>query len=225
MSVNMKKLSSSLFDGLLAQLRAEGIAVVRRIGVQGQLLWPSRRPPDFPSAATLRYALQESIGEGGVYLHPAGEGCLQWVFALEHMHVVHGGLCGALRPAGDIDRDRIRQEGETVFARFYAVSGWKPVLLQTRRQDRLRRRQLEEAARQRMQSTTGTTAFDQERMLLAAIRAGDRNGARRILNEMLATIYLSAPQPVVLRARVIELVSALTRAAVEDNPLLEDLIE
>mgnify|MGYP003735104917 FL=1 len=42
---------------------------------------------------------------------------------------------------------------------------------------------------------------------------------------MLAAIYMSAPQLVVLRARVIELLSCLTRAAIEDNPLLEALIE
>jgi AraC-like DNA-binding protein len=42
---------------------------------------------------------------------------------------------------------------------------------------------------------------------------------------MLGTIYLSSPKPVVLRARVIELLSCLTRAAIEDNPMLEPLIE
>ena len=61
--------------------------------------------------------------------------------------------------------------------------------------------------------------------MLSNIRAGDRNQARRILNDMLANIYLSCPELVVLRARSIELMSCLSRAAIEDNPLLEPLIE
>jgi hypothetical protein len=66
--------------------------------------------------------------------------------------------------------------------------------------------------------------FEKERALLAHIRAGDRNTARRILNEMLATIYLTSHQLVVLRARTVEMMSCLTRAAIEDNPLMEPLI-
>ena len=52
-------------------------------------------------------------------------------------------------------------------------------------------------------------AFDKERALLANIRAGDRNGARQILNGMLATIYMSSPQTGVLRARGATLALAL----------------
>jgi AraC-like DNA-binding protein len=42
---------------------------------------------------------------------------------------------------------------------------------------------------------------------------------------MLAGIYMSSPKLVVLRARAVELLSCLTRAAIEDNPLLEPMIE
>jgi AraC-like DNA-binding protein len=68
-------------------------------------------------------------------------------------------------------------------------------------------------------------AFEKERVLLARIRAGNRSAAKQILNDMLAAIYLSSPQIPVLRARAIELISCLTRAAIEDNSLLESLIE
>jgi AraC-like DNA-binding protein len=78
---------------------------------------------------------------------------------------------------------------------------------------------------QKKQGKNALYAFEKERVLLTSIRAGDRNGARRVLNEMLAAIYLSSPRQAVLRARAIELMSCLTRAAIEDNPLMEPLIE
>ncbi len=109
---------------------------------------------------------------------------------------------------------------------FYRESGWQADLMAERRQGLRRQQQLTEAMNEvRMRGGGALYAFEKERVLLACIRAGDRNGARRLLNEMLATIYLSSPKPVVLRARVIELLSCLTRAAIEDNPMLEPLIE
>jgi AraC-like DNA-binding protein len=47
----------------------------------------------------------------------------------------------------------------------------------------------------------------------------------RVLNEMLAAMYLTSPQLPVLRARAIELMGYLTRTAVEDSSALEPLIE
>ncbi len=219
----MKKLSASLMEVYFSGLCREGITGCCAFRVQGQALQPGHRAVPGITAEGLRFALQESIEEGGVYLRRAGAG-LHWVFALEHLHVVHGGLCGRVQDG--VDAALVRAEGERAFALFYDLSEWTPALLRERRQDQLRRRQLAEAARQRESaSSAGDTPVDQERMLLAYIRAGDRNGARRLLNEMLARIYLSVPQTVVLRARVIELVCSLTRAAVEDNPLLGSLIE
>jgi AraC-like DNA-binding protein len=83
---------------------------------------------------------------------------------------------------------------------------------------------LDEADRQRSSELPDGVQYDKERMLLAFIRAGDRVGAKRILNELLAAIYMSVPRPIILQARIIELVSSLTRAAIEDNPLLESLV-
>ena len=113
-----------------------------------------------------------------------------------------------------------------VTALFYRASGWLPELLDEKRQGLRRQQQLTEAMNEvRARGGGALYTFEKERMLLSHIRAGDRNNSRKILNEMLASIYLSAPKPVVLRARLIELLSCLTRAAIEDNPLLEPLIE
>lgn len=121
--------------------------------------------------------------------------------------------------------ERVEPAAQGLQTLFYDISGWNPELLS---ENRLRRRQLEQLNRaiedQRGQGRESLYAFEKERMLLANIRAGDRNEARRILNDMLAGIYMSSPELVVLRARTVEMLSYLTRAAIEDNLLLEPLI-
>jgi len=121
---------------------------------------------------------------------------------------------------------RAKEAGKFLQETFYQISGWKPELMKENRLKNLQKQQINEAIEdQRKYGKNAIYAFEKERVLLANIRAGDRLGARRILNEMLAIIYLSSPQLVVLRARAVELMSCLTRAAIEDNPLMEPLIE
>ena len=120
---------------------------------------------------------------------------------------------------------RVGEAAWFAFDTFYQVSGWSAELVQENRRKIRQQKQLTQAIEdQKRAGGEALYAFEKERVLLANIRAGDRNGARRILNEMLAAIYMSSPKLVVLRARAIELVSCLTRAAIEDNPLMEPLI-
>ncbi len=112
-------------------------------------------------------------------------------------------------------------------ALFYRESGFDAVLLRENSRRQRQQAQVSQAIEDQRGRGGGQAlyAFEKERMLLACIRAGDGSGARRLLNDMLATIYLSSPKLVVLRARAVELLSYLTRAAIEDNPLMEPLIE
>jgi AraC-like DNA-binding protein len=149
--------------------------------------------------------------------------------AVEHL-VDHGmDRDAALRFTRHLDiwpRSQMQEAAQYLQELFYQVSGWNPELL---KENRLKALQMEQITRaiedQKKSGKEALYAFEKERALLVNIRAGDRNGARRILNGMLATIYMSSPRLVVLRARAIELISCLTRAAIEDNPLLEPLIE
>lgn len=124
------------------------------------------------------------------------------------------------------ERSRAETAAADLKELFYQQSGWRAELLD---ENRLRRGQMEQINRavedQRGEGQPALYAFEKERMLLAMIRAGNRSEARRLLNDMLATIYMSSPKLVVLRARAVELLSCLTRAAIEDNPLLEPMIE
>jgi AraC-like DNA-binding protein len=109
---------------------------------------------------------------------------------------------------------------------FYQISGWKPLQMEENRLRMRQQQQIAEAIDDRKRSGEYSSyPFEKERILLSHIRAGDQAGARRVLNEMLGAMYMSSPKLVVLRARTIELMGYLTRAAVEDSPVMESMIE
>ncbi|MCK5528423.1 MAG: helix-turn-helix transcriptional regulator [Kiritimatiellae bacterium] len=108
----------------------------------------------------------------------------------------------------------------------YAVSGYKPRLLNVNRENAQQQREIAEDI-QDMKVDVGRLQYtlNDERILLSLMRVGDRSGARRVLNRMLASIFLYSPRPAIVRARAIEMIGYLTRSAVEDNPLQDHLIE
>ncbi len=109
---------------------------------------------------------------------------------------------------------------------FLQISGWKPVLLEENRLRTQQQRQIAEAMEDQKKRGAATAyPFEKERALLAHIRAGDQTGARRVLNDMLGAMYMSSPRLALLRARAIEMMGHLTRAAVEDSAVMEPLIE
>lgn len=208
-----------------------------------------------PTAVQTRaYSLQEALHWGKPYLFYPVAGLTSWMVALVDQHTVRGGLLGGEVRSQDqgleesvrglVDQgialpdarqyvarlptwraERIREAAVALEKTFYQVSGWKPLLLGENRLKAAQQRQIAEAIED--QKKNGQTAYpiDKERMLLSLIRAGDQNGARRVLNEMLGAMYLFSPKLAVLRARSIEMMGYLTRAAVEDSPLMEPLIE
>lgn len=67
--------------------------------------------------------------------------------------------------------------------------------------------------------------LEKEKELLGKVRLGDRTGAKEILNELLGSIlFESAGRPEVIKARVLELLVVLSRAAVEGGASLEKLL-
>ena len=203
---------------------------------------------------TNAYSLQEAIRWGEPFVFYPSSGIIGWVVALVDHDRVKGGLLGGEVLAPDMEPEsaaanlidhgmkpnlagnyvarlpawptaKIRQAAVFLQETFYRVSGWDPALLEENKLKSQQQHQIAEAMD--AQKTRGQTHYpiDKERMLLSLIRAGDQTGARRVLNEMLGAMYLFSPKLPVLRARAIELMGYLTRAAVEDSPLLEPLIE
>lgn len=74
-------------------------------------------------------------------------------------------------------------------------------------------------------STPDSYPLHKEKELLGRVRLGDRTGAREILNEILGEIFLyNAGNLDVIKARVLELVVVLSRAAVEGGARLEKML-
>jgi two-component system response regulator YesN len=121
--------------------------------------------------------------------------------------------------------DRPQLASLELYQTFYRRSGWTPLDLVRRRENAAQQRQIAEAIHSRKVARTHHYPIDEERRLLAMIRVGDRNGARGVLNQLLAALFVHAPGLSALRARTVELMGHLVRTAVEDNPLLEPLVE
>ena len=67
--------------------------------------------------------------------------------------------------------------------------------------------------------------MDKETELLNRVRMGDRNGAKEILNEILSDILLhSASNIELIKARILELIVVISRAAVEGGASLNKLL-
>ena len=78
---------------------------------------------------------------------------------------------------------RIRDAASALSAAFYQISGWQPELLDENRRKAMQQRQIAEAMdAQRKLGAEASAHYpvDKER-LLSLIKAGDRNGARRVL--------------------------------------------
>jgi two-component system response regulator YesN len=120
---------------------------------------------------------------------------------------------------------RVHEAAASLYDSFYQLSGWTPTLLTRHRTDAQQQRQIAEAIHERKRQPDRAYPLEEERILLSLIRVGNRAGARSMLNTMLAAIYLYSPREAVIRARIIEMMGYLVRAAVEDSPLLEPLLE
>lgn len=117
------------------------------------------------------------------------------------------------------------EAAQFLFECTYAITSLTPTRLTRNRENSLQQRQIAESIQERKQSADRRYPIREEQMLLSLMRVGDLNGARRVLNDMLAAMFLYSPNPVLIRARAIEMMGFLVRAAIEDSPVMEPLME
>ncbi|MFO1531902.1 MAG: AraC family transcriptional regulator [Kiritimatiellia bacterium] len=201
------------------------------------------------------HALEESLRWGEPYSFFLAPGLVAWMVPGVQGEELRAGLTGTVRSDDDpattedavnhlvalgakSDAARRFAEGLPVWPQrrtqaamtrlaelLYRVTGWKPARLERNRANAAQQRQIAEEIQRRKGSRDVGNALDEERRLLALIRAGDRKGARQSLNSILGNLFLVSPNPVVIKARVIEMLGYLVRAAVENSAHLEPLIE
>lgn len=131
---------------------------------------------------------------------------------------------GYLKSLAHWPQCRTREAADYLFSTLYQMAPYSPWLLTHNRDSACQQRQIAEAIHEGKRSSTSGYSFHEEQQLLSLIRVGDRSGSRALLNKLLANIFLRSPKLAVVKARMIELLGYLIRAAIEDNPMLEPLL-
>lgn len=104
-----------------------------------------------------------------------------------------------------------------LFVRFYEMSNLDPQAIKWRNELSQQQSQIGEFIQEHKKNQTSSQyQYSYEQQLMSKVKVGDRIGTRDVLNCMLATIMLKNPgQLNVLKARLFELLSILSRSAVE----------
>ena len=200
-------------------------------------------------------ALRQSVRWGEPYVYFLAPGIMTWMIPLVDGDKVLGGLTGGdvaaheegdrtaainyLAEAGCSREDaatfagslpvwvqsRTHEAAQSLFDMVYQMTALKPHLLVRNRENAQQQRQIAEAIQERKGAAERKYPMREEQMLLSLMRVGDRNGARSVLNDMLAAMFLYSPKLLLIRARAIEMMGFLVRAAIEDNPAQEPLME
>lgn len=121
----------------------------------------------------------------------------------------------------------IHEAAEFLFVLIYEISQLDPRVIQWRK---TRTRQQSEISsfihQSKDMNLTKTYPYEMERELISKVKIGDRTGAVKILNTFLGTIMFHYPgDTTVLKARLVELLGVLSRAAVEGGVDVDIMLE
>ena len=126
-----------------------------------------------------------------------------------------------------IQGKKIHKAAEFLFDLLYEVGGFDPRVIRWRQQRSEQQSQIGEFIRERKKvGTEWRYPLESERELIGKVKIGDRTGAKEILNSILGTILFHNPGDLgVLKARLLELLSILSRAAVEGGVDINVMLE
>jgi len=136
-------------------------------------------------------------------------------------------LTAALRKLPIIPGRKINKAAEFLFDLLYEVGGFDSRVIRWRRQRAEQQSQIGEFIRERKKlGTEWHYPLESERELMGKVKIGDRTGAKEILNSILGTILFHSPGDLgVLKARLLELLSILSRSAVEGGVDVDVMLE
>jgi two-component system response regulator YesN len=136
-------------------------------------------------------------------------------------------LAGSLRGLAVISGRKVHTAAEFLFDLLYEVGGFDPRVIRWRQQRSEQQSQIGEFIQERKKlGAEWQYPLESERELLGKVKIGDRTGAKEILNSILGTILFHNPGDLgVLKARLLELLSILSRSAVEGGVDIEIILE
>jgi len=136
-------------------------------------------------------------------------------------------LTSAIGKLSIIPGRKINKAAEFLFDLLYEVGGFDGRVIRWRQQRTEQQSQIGEFIQERKRlGTEWEYPLQSERELLGKVKIGDRTGAKEILNSILGTILFHNPGDLgVLKARLLELLSILSRSAVEGGVDVDDMHE
>ena len=136
-------------------------------------------------------------------------------------------LASSMQKLPVIQGQKINKAAEFLFDLLYEIGGFDSRVIRWRRHRAEQQSQIGEFIQQKKKlGTDWRYPLESERELLGKVKIGDRTGAKEILNSILSTIMFSNPGDIgVLKVRLLELLSILSRAAVEGGVNVDIMLE
>jgi two-component system response regulator YesN len=146
---------------------------------------------------------------------------------LEGVGVDRRKMTAAMRKLPIIQGRKIHQAAEFLFDLLYEVGRFDSRVIRWRRQRAEQQSQIGEFIQERKKlGTEWRYPLESERELMGKVKIGDRTGAKEILNSILGTILFHSPGDLgTLKARLLELLSILSRSAVEGGVDVNVMLE
>jgi two-component system response regulator YesN len=136
-------------------------------------------------------------------------------------------IARALRQLPVVRGRQIHSAAEFLFDLLYEVGGFDAKVIRWRRQRALQQSEIGEFIQERKKlGAQWQYPLESERALLGKVKIGDRTGAKEILNAILGTILFKDIGDLgILKVRLLELLSVLSRAAVEGGVDVHTMLE
>lgn len=150
---------------------------------------------------------------------------------LRGLHIYEHEILETLLQLPVVAARRIHEAAEFLYVLVYQTADLDPHAIQWRRQRSLQQSQISQVIHEtKLAEVVETYPYELECQLIAKVKIGDRTGAKEILNSLLGQILFHNPGNInLLKARLVELLSVLSRAAaqggVDINALLSKNLE
>ncbi len=150
---------------------------------------------------------------------------------LRGLHIYKYEILDVLEKLPVVSARRIHEAAEFLYVLLYQTADLDPQVIQWRRQRSQQQSQIGQVIQEtKLTDTDQTYPYELEQQLIAKVKIGDRTGAKEILNALLGRIMFHNPGNInLLKARLVELLSVLSRAAaqggVDINALLNKNME
>ncbi|NQT00705.1 MAG: helix-turn-helix domain-containing protein [Planctomycetes bacterium] len=136
-------------------------------------------------------------------------------------------LAAAMRELPFIQGRKINEASQFLFDLLYEVAAFDGRVIRWRRERSEQQSQIGEFIQEKKRlGTEWQYPLESERELMGKVKIGDRTGAKEILNSILGTILFKTIGDLgILKARMLELLSILSRSAVEGGVSIDVMLE